>query len=113
MGIYNLLVSHETKIDALSFSQDRVDKKNFIPIARSYDGNNWQPVEGKYVSSVSVELCGEAEEAGDGYSQGDYLCQVKVPLLKDDSSGYYLISSNVGALSNNAMVRTQCNIPPR
>ena len=74
-------------------------KKVFIPIARSYDGHDWQRVAGRYISYVSTQ-CGESAVDGAGYSTGDYLCEVTVPELHQDNLGYFLTKWETGVASD-------------
>ena len=74
-------------------------KKVFIPIARSYDGHDWQRVAGKYISYVSTQ-CGESVADGTGYSAGDYLCEVTVPELNQDNLGYFLTKWEPGVAND-------------
>jgi hypothetical protein len=56
----------------------------YIPIDRSYDGNDWHRVQGRYVSHVTT-TCGEIEL--DYYF---HLCEIEVPKLEDKNVGYFL-----------------------
>ena len=59
-----------------------------IPIARSYDGNEWEQAAGEYASSLFTDngiLC---------YDEG---CQVNLPVLGDNSQ--YLLSTSAHSLS--------------
>ena len=78
---------------------DASTKTTYIPIARSYDGNDWHRVAGKYVSYVSMQ-CGESAADGTGYSAGDYLCEVTVPELKEGHVGYILAKWEEGAATD-------------
>jgi hypothetical protein len=74
-------------------------KKVFIPVARSYDGSDWHRVEGRYVSYVAVQ-CGQSAADGDGYSAGDYLCQLQVPQLNEGNVGYFLTKWEQGTATD-------------
>lgn len=79
---------------------DTAVKKVYIPIARSYDGNDWHRVQGRYVSYVDILQCGESASAGSGYSAGDYLCEVQVPALNEGNLGYFLTKWEEGIASD-------------
>jgi hypothetical protein len=64
-------------------------KPTFIPVSRSYDGNDWERVPGKYLPKTDT-LCGYAANNGDYYSAGEYLCKIMVPKLEEGNVGYYL-----------------------
>eukprot|EP00804_Cyclotella_cryptica_P004534 CCRYP_006892-RA/>CCRYP_006892-RA protein AED:0.17 eAED:0.17 QI:494/0.84/0.6/1/0.94/0.9/20/0/2106 len=70
-------------------NRNDTSKKVYIPIARSYDGNDWHRVEGRYISFVDTQ-CGTSANHGVGYSAGDYLCEIFVPKLEPDNVGYFL-----------------------
>lgn len=76
-----------------------VTKKVYIPLARSYDGNDWHRIRGRYISHVSM-VCGEANEAGLGYAAGAYLCQINIPQLADGDEGYFLTKWEEGVASD-------------
>ena len=79
--------------------RDNGKKKVYIPISRSYDGSDWHRVRGKYVDRVSV-LCGESTGDGNGYSFGDYLCEVTVPMMNEGNVGYFLTKWEEGVASD-------------
>lgn len=81
---------------------DASTKTTYIPIARSYDGNDWHRVAGKYVSYVSMQ-CGESAADGAGYSTGDYLCEVTVPELTAGHVGYFLAKWEEGTATDKRM----------
>ncbi len=64
-----------------------------------------QRSEGKYVSYVSVSNCGEASSSGQGYTSGDYLCEIEVPGLSQDNDGYYITSFARRNVSDKAKAR--------
>jgi hypothetical protein len=74
-------------------------KKVYIPLARSYDGNDWHRIRGGYISHVSME-CGEASVAGLDYEAGEYLCEIDVPYLTDGNVGYFLTKWEEGVASD-------------
>lgn len=74
-------------------------KKVYIPIARSYDGNDWHRVQGRYISYVDMQ-CGESAADGAGYAAGDYLCEVQVPALNEGNVGYFLAKWEEGIASD-------------
>lgn len=74
-------------------------KKVYIPIARSYDGNDWHRVQGRYISYVDMQ-CGESAADGAGYSAGDYLCEVQLPELNQGNLGYFLTKWEEGTASH-------------
>ena len=78
---------------------EAASKKVFIPVARSYDGSDWHRVEGRYVSYVAVQ-CGQSAANGDGYSAGDYLCQLQVPQLNEGNVGYFLTKWEQGTATD-------------
>lgn len=89
---YLLLLSPSPDAGGHLCTLTRVDDEAtmvFVPIARSYDGHDWQVQRGRYIHGVSVE-CGESSASGSGYRAGEYLCQVAVPALDESAEGYYL-----------------------
>eukprot|EP00804_Cyclotella_cryptica_P019739 CCRYP_009662-RC/>CCRYP_009662-RC protein AED:0.09 eAED:0.09 QI:0/0.95/0.95/1/0.95/0.95/22/166/2740 len=81
-------------------NRNDTSKKVYIPMARSYDGNDWHRVEGRYVSFVAAQ-CGEAAIDGVGFSAGDYLCEIAVPQLDSGNLGYFLTKwSEIMSLEN-------------
>ncbi|KAL3793870.1 hypothetical protein HJC23_002117 [Cyclotella cryptica] len=80
-------------------NRNDTSKKVYIPMARSYDGNDWHRVEGRYVSFVTAQ-CGEAAIDGVGFSAGDYLCEIAVPQLDSGNLGYFLTKWDAGSASN-------------
>lgn len=91
--------SQEGDLCILSRVNRNVEKKVYIPIARSYDGNDWHRVQGRYISYVTAK-CGEASESGPGYSAGDYLCEISIPMLKDENVGYFVTKWEEKNVSN-------------
>ncbi|KAL3805312.1 hypothetical protein HJC23_009019 [Cyclotella cryptica] len=80
-------------------NRNSTSKQVYIPIARSYDGNDWHRVQGRYITHV-VSRCGEASEAGSGYSAGQYLCEINLPGLSEGNVGYFLTRWEEGIVSN-------------
>ena len=80
-------------------NRNDTSKKVYIPIARSYDGNEWHRVEGRYISFVTTQ-CGVSASTGVGFSTGDYLCEIVVPQLKEGNVGYFLTKWEEGSASN-------------
>ena len=77
----------------------------YIPIAKSYvgaltptsnpadDEYTWQVSPGHYETSTSIQ-CGTTTSSGGtgdtAWNSNEYLCQIKLPTLKEDEDGYYL-----------------------
>ena len=80
-------------------NRNDTSKKVYIPIARSYDGNDWHRVEGRYVSFVATQ-CGTSASSGVGFSAGDYLCEIVVPQLNPGNVGYFLTKWDAGSASS-------------
>ena len=80
-------------------NRNDTSKTVYIPIARSYDDNDWHRVEGRYVSFVTTR-CGASANSGVGFSAGDYLCEIAVPQLNPGNVGYFLTKWDAGSASS-------------
>ena len=89
-----------TEGDGMMCTLSRVNNefnRIFIPIARSYDGRDWQLNTARYMTDATV-TCGTTDTVGPTnedtsvaeWTSGVYLCQITVPPLSAADDGYYL-----------------------
>ena len=78
----------------------------YIPIARSYDGNDWSRSAGKYLEQMQNEAtCGTSATNGLNYNAGEYLCQLAVPTLLITNDGYFLTKFDESEAASSSQTR--------